>query len=255
MDMPQPSLGRRNPLRLILLCFLFLSIVVLIAERVGPELYRQVQANRHSQERSKGTPASTVRLSRLPVEHGGVAKPEELHGHGKLYFVPIGHQALSVQSLADYYNQKFRIEITVLPQVNLKHGACVPERDQCIAEEIIAAMTNAYPEIARNPESVMIALTDEDIFPQEMGWDFTYSLHAGRIGVISTRRMDPTFWRQAPDEGFRLASVKQMLTKYIAMQYFHLPESLDPTSVLFSPLTPDGGSDNIMNLTYILRPR
>src|ERR1700733_12122189 len=103
MGTPQPSLGRRNPLRLILLCFLFLSVIVLIAERVGTDLYHQMQAKRLSQ-RSEGAPASTARFNQLPVEHGSVAKPEELHGHGKLYFVPIGHQALSVQSLADYYN-------------------------------------------------------------------------------------------------------------------------------------------------------
>jgi len=67
----------------------------------------------------------------------------------------------------------------------------VPERNQCIAEEVIGAMASAYSDIARNPESVMIALTDEDIFPKELGWNFTYSLHSARLGVVSTRRMDP----------------------------------------------------------------
>jgi YD repeat-containing protein len=208
-----------------------------------------MQANRLSQETSgaapKATPMPEVRTSRFTVEHGRVANPDDLHGHGKLYFVPVGRQAIFVRSLADYYAQKFGIQIYLLPEVKLGPAACVPERNQCIADEVIAAMETAYPEIARNPESVMIALTDEDIFPPRLGWDFTYSLHSARIGVVSTRRMDPAFWGDPPDNALRLANTKQMLTKYVAMQYFHLPDSLDPTSVMFSPLSPNGGSDNI----------
>ena len=78
-----------------------------------------------------------------------------------------------------------------------------------------------------------------------MGWDFTYSFHSTRLGILSTRRMDPAFWGDRADDAIRLASTKQMLTKYIAIEYFHLPESFDPSSVLFSPLAPNGGSDDI----------
>ena len=198
-----------------------------------------------SQEKPKETHRIEVRSTRFPVEHGRVANPEDLHGHGKLYFAPVGRQAIFVRSLAEYYAQKFSIQIYLLPEVKLAPSACVPERNQCIAEEVIGAMANAYPDIARNPESVMIALTDEDIFPKELGWNFTYSLHSDRMGVVSTRRMDPAFWGGTPDNAVRLASTKQMLTKYIALEYFHLPESFDPTSVLFSPLTPNGGPDDI----------
>ena len=150
-----------------------------------------------------------------------------------------------MRSLAEYYANKFGIQVYILPEVKLAPAACVPERNQCIAEEVIGAMTNAYSDIARNPESVMIALTDEDIFPKDLGWKFTYSLHSDRIGVVSTRRMDPEFWGDRPNNALMLASTKQMLTKYIALEYFHLSESFDPTSVLFSPLTPNGGPDNI----------
>jgi YD repeat-containing protein len=245
---PQPSFGRRNPVRLILICFLGLSVLALIVQR-GIAAYRQVQANRPSQETSSAaprpTPAPEVPATHFAVEHGRVANPEDLHGHGKLYFVPVGRQAIFVRSLATYYAEKFGIQIYILPEVKLGPAACVPERNQCIAEEVMGAMTNAYPEIARNPESVMIALTDEDIFPLKLGWEFTYSLHSARVGVVSTRRMDPAFWGGPQDPALRLASTRQMLTKYVAMEYFHLPDSFDPTSVMFSPLTPNGGPDDI----------
>ncbi|HXO38017.1 MAG TPA: hypothetical protein VN872_05245, partial [Candidatus Acidoferrum sp.] len=220
-------------------------MIALIVQRVAIPAFREVQASRAAQETPKEVPKVEVRTTRYAVEHGRVANPEELRGHGKLYFVPVGRQAIFVRSLAEYYAQKFGTQIYILPEVKLAPSACVPERNQCIAEEVIGAMTNAYSDIARNPESVMIALTDEDIFPKELGWNFTYSLHSARIGVVSTRRMDPAFWGGPPDNALRLASTKQMLTKYIALEYFHLPESFDPTSVLFSPLTPNDGPDEL----------
>lgn len=186
-----------------------------------------------------------LRKSEYPVAHGAVVRPEELHGHGKLYFVPVGSQAIPVQSLADYYLEKFGTQITVLPQVDIQPADCIPARRQCVAEELEAEMTTAYPDIARDPDSVMIALTDEDIFPRDLGWRFTYSLHSARFGIVSTRRMDPAFWGDKPDDAIRLASTKQMLTKYVAMMYYRVPDSFDPTSVMHTPLTPDGRGDDL----------
>src|SRR5689334_17043991 len=71
---PRPSFGRRNPVRLILFCFLVLSILVLVVQRVGIAMYRQMQANRVSQETStaapRPTPAPEVHATRFAVEHG-----------------------------------------------------------------------------------------------------------------------------------------------------------------------------------------
>ena len=242
---PRPSLGRQNPLRLILVCFLVLAAIGFVVVQVALPLYREMRAASSDQETPKPAREPRIQTTHFAVEHGRVASPEDLHGHGKLYFVPVGRQAIFVRSLAEYYAKKFGIQIYLLPEVKLAPSACLPERDQCIAEEVIGAMANAYSDIARNPESVMIALTDEDIFPKELGWNFTYSLHSDRIGVVSTRRMDPAFWGGRPDNAARLASTKQMLTKYIALEYFHLPESFDPTSILFSPLTPNDGRDDL----------
>lgn len=179
------------------------------------------------------------------VQHGSPARPDEFRAHGKLYFVPVGPQVISANSLADYYRQKFAIEITVLAPVQLPSSAWLPERRQYIAEEVTAAMTTAYPDIARMRDSVMIALTDVDLYSQALGWEFTYSLHSARFAVVSTHRMDPAFWGDPPNAQYRLASTRQMLTKYVAMLYFHVPESFDTSSVMYSPLTPNGGPDEI----------
>jgi YD repeat-containing protein len=218
----------------------FLAMVV-VAGSVG---YRLLKGAIRRVQRNSITNGIPVHKE-LPIQHGKVVVPEDLRGHGKLYFVPVGRQVIPIQALADYYLEKFGAHVTVLPQVEVQASDCFPERGQCGAEDLEAEMTAAYGEIARNPDSVMIALTDEDIFPRERGWNFTYSWHSARIGIVSSRRMDPAFWGEAPNEATRLANTRQMLTKYIALLYYHVPPSFDPTSVMRSPLTPNGGSDDI----------
>src|ERR1700674_5168799 len=236
------SWGSKNAgwiIAIVVLCFLIgVGAVVVVGYRALQQRGLVLQAQDRGE--TKG-----FLPSHRPVEHGGVVQPEELQDHGRLYFVSVGRQVIPVESLAAYYRQKFKIKITVLPKVDLLPSACVPKRKQCAAEEVISAMTTAYPELARTLDSVMIALTDEDIFPRELGWDFTYSLHSARFAVISTRRMDPAFSRDPPDDSARLASTKQMLTKYVALLYFHLPESADPSSILVTPLEPEEGPDDI----------
>ena len=173
-------------------------------------------------------------------------QPTELQGHGTLYFVPMGRQAIPAQSLADYYEQKFQIKITMLPAVDVESSSCEPSRNQCSAEAMILQARHAYPQIARAPDSVMIILSDEDIYPRSFGWKFTYSFHAGyRLGIVSSRRMNPAFWGDPADPAKQLASTKQMLTKYIALMYLHVPASYDPSSVMYQPQTPDGGPDDL----------
>ncbi len=182
------------------------------------------------------------------VVHGGVARPDELQAHGKLYFIPMGRQAFPVGSLAAYYRDKFKIQITVLAEAPIRSASYDSVRDQYISDDMLLDLRHAYPEIAGADDSVMIVLTDEDIYPRSLGWKFTYSYHSGyRFAIVSSHRNDPAFWDHSKphDPAVQLAGFKQMLTKYIALTYFHLPHSFDPTSVMYQPLTPDGGSDDL----------
>ena len=230
-------------------CFLALFFFGFSFYRVLREsgFFQKTQNQNTQDQNTQNTSDGPARLptTEIAVEHGNVARPDEFHAHGQLYFVPVGRQVIATESLASYYREKFGIEITVLPQIEVKSSDCIPARRQCVAEEIMWEMRDAYPKIAQAPDSVMIALTDEDIFPRALGWEFTYSLHSDRFAVVSTRRMNPAFWGDPPDVDLRLASTKQMLTKYVAILFLDVPESFDPTSVLYSPLTPDGGADNI----------
>jgi len=188
-----------------------------------------------------------VQPKQTAVVHGAVASPDEFTSYGRLYFLPVGRQVIPAETLAEYYQQKFNIQVEVLPAIPANSASYYPKKAKYAAEDLIADMKLAHPELARDPNAVVIGLTDEDIFQRWLeGSNFTYSYHAGyRFGIVSTHRMDPAFWGDPPSEAVRLASAKQMLTKYVAFMYFHVPTGDDPTSVMRQPLTPDGGSDNL----------
>src|SRR5258706_5003780 len=123
------------------------------------------------------------------VVHGGVAKPDELVAHGKLYFVPMGRQAISVEALANYYRDKFKIEVTVLPEAAISSSSYDGRRKRYIAEEMILDMKRTHPRIARAADSIIIILTDEDIYPRAFGWRFTYRYHIWyKFSVVSSHR-------------------------------------------------------------------
>ena len=230
------TFGGRNPAILISVCLIFFALC-------ASSLYFLFRSVVHG----KAVSRPPVSHQEVPVVHGRPATPEDLAPRGRLFFVPVGRQAISVQTLAEYYQQKFNFRVEILPEMPLPQRAYNPVRHQYVAEEILGQMWLSYPELARDPDAVIIALTDEDIFRQAFAGDsFTYSLHGGyHLGVVSTRRMDPAFWGDPPNEAVRLASTRQMLTKYIALMYFHVPLSYDPTSVMHQPLTPDGGADDL----------
>lgn len=226
----QRSFGSRHPALLVVACLaVMISVCSLGAYFLVKRVVREAQPKQ------------------FPVVHGAVADPGELPPHGKLYFLPVGRQAIPAETFAEYYQQKFNIQIEVLPAMTANSASYYPNRKQYAAEDLIADMKLGHPELARDPNAVVIGLTDEDIFQRWLrGSNFTYSYHAGyRFGIVSTRRMDPEFWGDPPSDAVRLASTKQMLTKYVAFMYFHVPLSEDPTSVMRWPLTPDGGSDNL----------
>src|SRR6266849_5428678 len=137
---PQPrlrSLGARRPAMLISMCLLvFLAAAGSAA--YGVYLIRQNKPTAAPQS-SASQPQAPQHRSAEPepasaehvVDHGGVVQPGELQGHGTLYFVPMGRQVIPAQSLADYYEQKFQIKITVLPAVEVESSSCVPARHQC----------------------------------------------------------------------------------------------------------------------------
>jgi len=202
---------------------------------------------RQSYDAARNPRYQPVRSER-PVQHDAVVRPDELEAHGKLYFLPMGRQALSTESLAVYYRDKFKIDVNILPTIPIPAAAYDSSRKQYIAEEMILAMKLAYPSIAGAADSTVIILTDENMYPKSLGWKFAPSFRMdGRYAVVSSHNNDPLYQAAsaAADSQTQLAGMHRSLTKYIGMLYFHLPISFDPTSVMYQPLDTQAGGDDL----------
>ncbi len=175
------------------------------------------------------------------------AELSELHGEGEIYFVPLGKQVVAPESLIQHYKSKFNLTIHLLPPLPLATKAFDRERRQYIAEELVEQIKRAYPGIAKDPKAVMIGLTNEDIYvrnltPREFNYTYRREEH---FGIVSTHRMDNIFWGDPPQPGLTERRAQQMVTKDIAVLYYKLPLSVDPESVLFRTIDPDGRPDDI----------
>src|SRR5215469_4219696 len=92
------SFGKRHPAVLILIS---LAVFAVLAESAAFAYYWMVKNRPQHQTAHSGEqtvpPRPQFRKTEYPVEHGESVRPEELHGHGQLYFVPVGAQAIPAQ--------------------------------------------------------------------------------------------------------------------------------------------------------------
>jgi YD repeat-containing protein len=170
----------------------------------------------------------------------------QLQGEGAVYLVPIGPQAIRPESLLEHYQSKFHLKLQVLPPLPLEPRAFDAKRKQYILEEMIGQMKRAHPELVPDTRAVMIALTNEDIYARSNGEEYvcTYRIES-RYAVVSTRRMDDTFWGSPAKPDLTLRRLEHTLTKDIAVLHYNLSLSADPESVLDSETLPDPRPDDI----------
>jgi len=130
-----------------------------------------------------------------------------LRGSGRLYFVGVGPLSqLDVDELAHGYSERYKVDITVLPA--LPYAA---QREW--AKEMIRAIKAGLPELAADPQAVIIAVTEID-----MEW---YSWRDdGRFAIVSTA-------------GLTNQQFRRQLSKCLGLLWFELPMSADSRSVLY----------------------
>lgn len=158
---------------------------------------------------------------------------QSLRGSGRLYFIPLGDFPLSgVDDLAAVYKEKYGLFIETLPNLSLNPSVVDTDRQQIIAEAVVALMKGAYPDLANNREAILIGLTTRDMYIQQYNWQFTFSWRQeGKYAVVSNARMDLDLPLGSEEkERIRL---RKMVTKNIGIMYFRLPQSTDPRSVLY----------------------
>jgi tetratricopeptide (TPR) repeat protein len=156
-------------------------------------------------------------------------------GKEKLYFVPLSKfSAAALTKLANSCKQKTGIEVIVTQPVPFSLSTVDKKRQQVIAEEAINLMKVRYPELASDPNAIVIGLTDEDLFirSEDDQYAFCYRM-LGRFGVVSSARMNPAKLGGAANDVLTESRMRKMLLKNIGILYYRWPVNYNPKSVLY----------------------
>jgi predicted Zn-dependent protease len=154
----------------------------------------------------------------------------------KVYFVPIGESpAAEIQELVSYYHEKFGLEINVLPALRPQPNDIDAGRKQLIAENVIASMVRAYPDYARNRALVLIGITDYDIYPRSVNWQFVFGWREfqSHAAIASTARMNLHYFGEPQDQATVSTRLRKVVTKDLGLMVFEKLPNNNPKSVLY----------------------
>ena len=156
----------------------------------------------------------------------------------KIYFAAVGEmRSVHLDVLQAYYEQRYDLTIEVLPPIGLEPMVVDERRRQLIAEELIELMKRRYPEHARSPQSILIGITEGDMYIREVNWRFAFARRDGdRFAIVSSARMDPVSFGFLPDDELLQTRLRKMLSKNIGIMYYKLPQKSDRRSVMFGPI-------------------
>jgi predicted Zn-dependent protease len=142
-----------------------------------------------------------------------------------------------VDHLVAYYADEYALKLHVLPAVSLQPGFSAGRRGQLEARTLIAAYADAYPAYYNDSRVVLIGLTSIDIYTADRPqWQWFFGSSGGGRAIISVFRMDPTNWGLRANDDLRNRRVRTLMNKYIALNYYRLPLSDDPNSVLYGSI-------------------
>ncbi len=156
-------------------------------------------------------------------------------GQEKLYFVPLGDfSAASLTKFANSTKQKTGIDVIVTQPLPFALATVDKRRQQVIAEEAINLMRGRYPELASDPNAILIGLTNEDLFirAHDDQYAFCYRM-LERFAVVSSARMDQTNLGGSANDLLTESRMRKMLLKNIGILYYRLPVNHNPKSLLF----------------------
>ena len=129
---------------------------------------------------------------------------------------------------------KYGLTIEVSSVLRAPDSAYDSERNQLIAEEVVAHVRRQIGLGSQEQPRVMILLTEQDIYIRGYNWRYAFSYRENEIGLVSSARMDHWFmgvWR--PDEETQTSRLRKMITKNMGVLYYHLPLSTNCRSVMY----------------------
>ena len=163
---------------------------------------------------------------------------ERKNGQEKLYFIPVGNfSSSSLNKLVTYYKGKAGVSAISTRPMALSLPTIDKRRQQIIAEEVVELMKRTYPELAADPNAILIALTEQDMYIRERTWQFAFSYWTNsRFAVVSSARMNPVNLGEAANSALLEARMRKMVLKNIGILYYLMPPNQDPKSVLYDEI-------------------
>lgn len=146
---------------------------------------------------------------------GPSVNPENLPRYGQVYVVPFSKKAEEfAEILPPYYKSKLNLDVTLLPILPTPRDVEDGKRHQLIAERLMDLIRAKYPDQSDDPESVLIGITDEDVYVRDFDWRFSFNLrYQDRFGIVSLARLDPAFVEYRPDPRDSSGRLNKLLTK------------------------------------------
>ena len=165
----------------------------------------------------------------------------------KVYFIPLGDFPTPLTNeLVAHYKKKFNLTIEELPAIALDPGVIDNSRKQLVAEELIGMMKRKYPNLATDPNAILIGFTQEDMYIRKYTWRFSFTWRQeDKFAVVSIARMDPINLGQPANDALLLTRLRKMATKNIGVLYYRKPQNDNPRSVLYSQV---GGVEELDNM-------
>jgi hypothetical protein len=174
----------------------------------------------------------------------------------RVCLVPMGDVPKDlVDAIVAHYRNEYGLPILVARPLDLRPG--FDRRSQLEESLVHRYMYDAYREYAVDRSVTLIGILPVDLYLADQSWEWGFGRLRGepragvpgaidyRQGIISIYRMDPRNWGQPADDSLRDDRVMKMLSKYIALAYYDLPLSSDPTSVTYSNITGLGDLDRV----------
>jgi predicted Zn-dependent protease len=169
---------------------------------------------------------SWVGRSPMPVPDPPVAR--------NVYFAPIGDfPREKVEALVAHYREKYDLTIEIAAPIPVPPDALDTTRIQLGADRLLEAIKTSDVAVA-DPEAVIIGLTDQDMYIEELTWRYAYAFRSnnGLHAVISTARFDA----YRADEAKQMQRLRKMITKNLGFLYYGLGSSDDPGSVMYGQI-------------------
>ena len=172
--------------------------------------------------------ADLLKVARPPA-------PIALEPQRRPYLVRLGPpRAVALTSLPDYYDAWLGLKVETLPDLPLDAQAFDSGRRQYVAEDLIASLRQALPQLSADPSATVIAVTEADMYIRAYDWRYAFNYRDGQgFAVVSSARMVPWLYRLRGKEYLLHTRFRKMVSRNIGILVYELPPSRDPTSLLY----------------------